>query len=84
MADQDAAPAPQQPQVKLLRPAEVAARFGEDGVDTQVIYRMVRRGYLRAIPVGTRLWIPETEIERLVQQAIPPASAAPANSSAEE
>lgn len=70
MPEQDAAE-PQQPKVKLLRPAEFAAHFGEEPVDVQRVYGWIRRGYLRAIRVGT-IWIPETELARLQIEGLPP------------
>lgn len=71
MAEQDTAAAPQQPKVRLLRPTEVAARFGEQGINVQRVYGWIRRGYIRAIRVGT-IWIPDTEVARLLSEGLPP------------
>ncbi len=75
MAEQDAAATdPQQPQSppkppKLFRPKDVAAQLGPDGLDVGIVYRWIRKGLIGAVRDGQRIWIPETEIQRLINQA---------------
>ena len=66
---------PWQPKVRLLRPRQFAQHFGveNDPLPVQTIYGWVKRGYLRGVKTGPNmLWIPETEIDRLLIEGLPP------------
>lgn len=78
VAELDAATAaePQQPQSpqqpkppKLYRPKDVAAQLGPDGLDVGIVYRWIRKGLIGVVRDGQRIWIPESELQRLISQA---------------
>ena len=76
MPEQQAAAAePWQPKVRLLRPHQFAMHFrnGDAFLSVQTIYGWVKRGYVRGVKTGPNmLWIPETEIDRLQSEGLPP------------